>query len=474
VNPGIHALVLGLGVTFAPLAAAESQTDLPAGPTPDAQLSPVAADAGLRAPSPEPSQTGAASGIGTITGRVFAHLRVPTGDPLGAPIQQASTSAWIQARPRFSEAASATITLTADAIQSALDPTTHLRASVREAYVEALKGGFELRVGQQIIPWGNADGVNPTDFLTAKDLTFFSADPEVRRFGALSARAAFTPNGGSSPLALTVVATPVFPSSRLLVPSGLFPAGVTSVGFVRPPVTLENTELAARAAFTAAGWDAALVVFRGFNHTPQFFLVSHDATSTVVGQTNRHQSAVGAEGSVTLGAWVLRVEGAYAVPDNPGRDPRMQPAHLDVVSGVERSFWERLRVQLQGIVRVHGASAAGSRPGPDPVRDAIDQGIGDANALLLDYQDEVRPAASLRVAYATEDDTFEAEVVGYVNLRRDPLARSDYLLRPMLTYRFRDPLKLLVGVEYFGGPSATPLGALHPFSGAFVEAAYTF
>ena len=108
------------------------------------------------------------------------------------------------------------------------------------------------------------------------------------------------------------------------------------------------------------------------------------------------------------------------------------------------------------------------------MRNAIDQAIGDANALLLDYQDEVRPAASLRVAYATEDDTFEAEVVGYVNLRRDPLARSDYLLRPMLTYRFRDPLKLVVGVDYFGGPSATPLGALHPFSGAFVEAAYTF
>ncbi len=59
-------------------------------------------------------------------------------------------------------------------------------------------------------------------------------------------------------------------------------------------------------------------------------------------------------------------------------------------------------------------------------------------------------------------------------LRRDPPARADYLLRPVLTYSFRDPLKFTAGVDSFGGPSSTPLGALYPFSGAFVEAAYTF
>ena len=51
-----------------------------------------------------------------------------------------------------------------------------LRPRLREGYLYLRRPGLEVRAGQQIIPWGQADAVNPTDFLTAKDYTFFNIE----------------------------------------------------------------------------------------------------------------------------------------------------------------------------------------------------------------------------------------------------------------------------------------------------------
>jgi len=41
---------------------------------------------------------------------------------------------------------------------------------VREAYVNTYAGRFDLRIGQQIVAWGRADGFNPTDVITPKNM----------------------------------------------------------------------------------------------------------------------------------------------------------------------------------------------------------------------------------------------------------------------------------------------------------------
>lgn len=42
-----------------------------------------------------------------------------------------------------------------------------------ELYLDYYAGTFDIRLGQQIIRWGKADGVNPTDVFTPEDLTEF-------------------------------------------------------------------------------------------------------------------------------------------------------------------------------------------------------------------------------------------------------------------------------------------------------------
>ncbi len=46
---------------------------------------------------------------------------------------------------------------------------TEVVTDLREAYVNAYVGPLDVRLGEQIIVWGRADGINPTNNLTPQD-----------------------------------------------------------------------------------------------------------------------------------------------------------------------------------------------------------------------------------------------------------------------------------------------------------------
>ncbi len=54
---------------------------------------------------------------------------------------------------------------------------------LREAYADLYLGDFDLRAGQQIIAWGRADGINPTNNLTPQDYFVRSPEPDDIRMG---------------------------------------------------------------------------------------------------------------------------------------------------------------------------------------------------------------------------------------------------------------------------------------------------
>ena len=56
-------------------------------------------------------------------------------------------------------------------------------ARVREAYLDGRVGALDFRLGKQIIAWGRADRLNPTDNLTPRDARLLAADIDEDRFG---------------------------------------------------------------------------------------------------------------------------------------------------------------------------------------------------------------------------------------------------------------------------------------------------
>jgi len=448
------------GVPSSTEAATDGGAPPPPATTAEAPTSPPPA-----APSPDEAAEPDKASF-TIGGRIFGYARVPIERPLTDPFQQVSSSVWIEGKATFNAATSAKLVLSADALTPSIEGTTELRGNIREAWASAHGHGLELRVGQQIIAWGNADGINVLDLLSATDFRFFTADAEVRKLGAFSTYFSWVP-GESGPVEIDLVWTPVFPSSRLLFPLSLIPAGVTLAEPVHPKFALENSEVGGKVTFTGSGWDIAAIGYYGYNHLPEFYLAKEDATGIVIGQTNYHYAAAGGEASLTAGKWVFRLEGSYIFTEsNRGTIAFIQPSYVGGVLGIERPLGERFRVNAQGVVRYYPYfTDPVDKAGPDPAL----QGIALANAIVQNYTDQLRPGATLRLAYTSEGESFEAEVFAlYYFIGRD------YLVRPVIGYRFSDAFKLQLGAEYFGGSEDRSIGSLHPFSGVFTQASFFF
>ncbi|MGI5862146.1 MAG: hypothetical protein ACOX6T_08820 [Myxococcales bacterium] len=446
-----------------PLATAPAADEAPSAPP----WGPAPAEAAL---PPWPSEEEARGPL--ISGRLFTHLFAPfTKAPLDDSMRQLSASLWVSGKASVGEVASARFTLTGDAFQARVGSSEHFRARIREAYFLFAKSGLELRVGQQVIPWGNADGYNPTDFLGARDYTFLASDDELRRLGSLTAQASWTPDSGNAPLTLTVSWTPIAPRSRLLVPSSALPAGLTERDAALPAAKLSESAIALKASYLGSGWDAALVAFHGYSHLPELALDSVGLEGASIVQRFHELNAVGAEASFSYDKWIVRFEGAWRSTENSnGKNPLIEPSGLDAVVGVERPIGEHLRVHGQMLWRYYPSfQAPETVTADDPVVAEIQRGLASANALLHNYQDENRPASTLRLTFTTSDSDLEVSALAVVNW-----VGRDFLIRPSLLYRFAETGSVAVGIDYYGGPKDRPLGALHEYRSLFLETRWEF
>ncbi len=397
-----------------------------------------------------------------IGGRVVSYVRAPLAPP-DHSLQQLSSSVWLEGKARMTAGTFAKMSGSGDLLTPSIERRSVARAMLREAYVGAFDGGFEVRVGHQIVTWGNADLVSSLDLFTARDYTFFSATPEAQKLGAPSVTASFAPPAEKTPLRVAAVVQPVFPTSRMLVPPTLPPNVVVDAERLPRPA-IQNAEVGAKIGWAPGGWDAAIVAFRGYNHVPEAFFVGASNGAIEIGRTYRPIVAMGFEASATSGEWVLRAEGAYTVTENDsGADPRKQPTHADLVLGADHPLGDHVRVQAQAMARAHPRWLA-----PAKIANPLDQAIAKANAVTFDYTSAVRPGATLRASWTSEDERLEVELAAMAYF-----VGFDWVVQPMLAWRVFEPFEVRAGVQIFGGQQNS-LGALHDYSGAFAQATYTF
>src|SRR5688572_13119365 len=129
-----------------------------------------------------------------------------------------------------------------------------------EAYATWHAESVDLRVGKQIVPWGRADGINPTDNLTPRDLAVMLPFEDDQRLGLPAAKLDWVVLPEHT---FTVFATPYFEPSVIPWPrSG--PARVET----RPDRNAANTQLGLRWNKVGEGFDWSISYFRGFSHLP--------------------------------------------------------------------------------------------------------------------------------------------------------------------------------------------------------------
>jgi hypothetical protein len=331
-------------------------------------------------------------------------------------------------------------------------------AELREAFVDFRFGRLDVRAGRQIIAWGRADGVNPTDNLSGEDLTLLAPDDDDRRFGATAIRASYY----FGDVLVAGLWLPEFRGHR-------FPlAPVPGVTFVRDRSGWPGDQWAARVEQTGRAVDWSVSYFSGRDVSPDLGVRSaagHRDSDTAIVLSHHRVQVFGADMAANVGRIALRAEGAYVhTTDGAGRDPFTKNPFFFLVIGGDRTFREYLNINVQYLYRFVGEYQTVST-GRAPAETAV----ADLQGIVNSQVRRIQHGASLRVSQKWLRETLEGEFAAVGFLRPEGLA-----LRPKVTYALTDHWKALIGAELYRGDSSSVFGLLRPNSTVYLEARWSF
>jgi hypothetical protein len=315
------------------------------------------------------------------------------------------------------------------------------RVYAEELYADVTYKALDLRVGRQILAWGKADLVNPTDHLSPRDFTdplesdderlgVWAVGPRLQ-LGDVRWEGAIVPifTGSIMPFGSSRWSPPFPPQ----VPNPLNPGQMVRLTYEfvpprEPATTFANVQYATRVSGSVRGWDVSASYFDGWEDVPRLGreLAISGAGSGTVRITPEHlrKRAVGGDVATVVRSFTLRCETAYIRPD-----PLQGPDHVQYVLGVERTFGDMLGsggtfLLVQWIHSV--------LPG-DFVAPPLDFNYLFERATTVRVQHNVSAAAQVVVEGVYE------------------WARDGYYVQPAASYRFGDNVRVEGLVDLLGG-----------------------
>jgi hypothetical protein len=325
---------------------------------------------------------------------------------------------------------------------------------LREAYVDLRLGRLDVRVGRQILAWGRADGVNPTDNLSGQNLTLLAPDDVDRRLGTTAVRASYY----LGDVSVAGVWLPEFRAHQFSLPAP--PPGVS---FLRQAPRWPGNQWALRVEQTGRAIDWSVSYFKGRDTSPDL-----DVVAGAIRLSHHQLRVLGGDMTANLGRFGLRAEAAYVRTDDAdGRDPFTKNPFVFVVAGADRTFGGLLNVNAQYLFRymLKDPEAGLKTGGYEDVASAV----ATQQAILNSQTRQAQHGASFRVGYKWLHETLEAEVAaaGYA-------APSGAAVRPKVTYALTDHWKVIGGAEIMRGETASLFGLMRQNSTVFSELRWSF
>jgi hypothetical protein len=353
-----------------------------------------------------------------------------------------SASAWLKAAPRFNESAAANIEgwIRQDGSKE--------QSQMREAYLDLRHGPVDLRLGQQIIAWGRADELNPTDNLSPRDYTLLVPESSDQRFGTVAARAVWH----LGEYAITGAWLPRFRSN-------IFPVGNTpGVTVVRQAPDRPGGAL--KFERTGRGVEWSVSYYEGLDPNPDVAVLAALPTALNLALRNYPIHVFGADAAGVAGKYGLRAEAAYTwTSHDEGANVLVKKPFFYGVAGADRTFDNGTYLNLQYFLRyVTGYTD------PNSIPDPLQRALALQAAVISNQRDQTEHGITVRVSHRWLNDTLEAELLGVISS-----PRGDSGWRPKLTYAISDNLKFTVGADLFRGPRDSYYGRLRENSGVYAE-----
>jgi hypothetical protein len=344
-------------------------------------------------------------------------------------------------------AAFAEIRLNAGAVRGAQP----IICDVREAWGSFALKGFDIKLGRQIVAWGRADAVNPTNNITPKDELALSSEYDDTRLGneLLQLKTKIGPS------TIQGIWVPTFRPDVLLINRSIIPAGIAIQDPVYPDEKFSNGSCALRLDITAPSIDGSLSYFNGYATLPGFDYALGASGLSLIPKAYRIQ-VIGGDFSTSIGSYGLRAEIAAKIPGNEYKTHSYIPnPYGQAVFGIDRSIGDwSLLVQYSGVYvndfkkiiaplllnpldpneqRIYGAAVAEAE-------------IKRLNRLFTGASDELSHSITANVQWNTMHETLHLKLSGLYNF-----TTAEYALLPDASYDIADAMSLSVGGRYLDG-----------------------
>lgn len=315
---------------------------------------------------------------------------------------------------------------------------TH-RFKLGEAYLDVSLGPLDLRVGNQLVNWGTADGINPTSVVNPRDMLAV-ADLDIAGAPVPAVAATYYFANGSAVTGVLVL--DFVPSA---IPGELAQLEIEG----KPDKFRDKLEVAIRGETMLGGHNVYASYFYGWQDLPAMWL-----QATVLPEPyppvmmphlkyrRMHQFGLATAG--TLGDAAVWLEGAVTVPDKLDELDAPPPATM-ALSSNDPSF------QIVAGADYTFDIGTGLFASAQLIYDS-------ANALVSPYtqpgQERKAGVYSLLVTRYSPANDHQLELVGLVDLR----GRAGLVI-PRYTYKLAQAVELSVGAITGFGDDTSPLGA---------------
>lgn len=327
---------------------------------------------------------------------------------------------------------------------------------LREGYLDFTSSTWDLRVGRQVITWGLGDLIFINDIFPKDYEAFFSGRPlEYLKKGIDGIKLGAYPGFASFELIVIPFFEPNhFPDHHRFWMFDPMPS-VTNREKEKPPVTLENTEIALRAYRDIAGFDASLYLYRGFFRQPSM-MPDNPMMPTELTLFYPKLSVYGMSLQGRALDGVVSLEAGYydSREDRQGTDPMLPNSQARFLVGYQRQLWEDFTIGVQYYGQyMHDYTA---------YKKSLPSGFPQEKKL----QDLV----AIRLTQFLMHQTLKLSWFSFWSP-----SDGDYLLNPEVKYNFSDHVWAAIGGMVFGnGEKWSQFGQFEKNDNVYLQIRYEF
>lgn len=299
--------------------------------------------------------------------------------------------------------------------------TTGDKARLREGYIDIGSDDWSLRLGRQLIAWGRADRINPTDYFSPRDFTLLVSEDDEQRRGIDAVLAQYHLND-SNRLSLVIAR---FEPHRM--PQGLLPAGIER------SAEPDDAEVAVKYDHIGNFLDWSISYYDGYDRFSRYRLFQNANELPRIHADYESLNTWGFDAAAAVGSWTLRTELTHSqqARAQTGDDVSITRA----IVGVDHDFLDTANINVQWFSnhREHTSKI--------PIV-VYQEGLDRLNSEF-GFHDQ---GITLRVSNRFLNEQLKVELSSILDTQK-----HSYVIRPRITYAVNDQIKITTGADVFSG-----------------------